>query len=297
MSDRSEIEWLNFPGYQPASWNPVKGCSRVSNGCTRCYAERMAARFSKPGMWGHGVAEMRRGKARWTGLVELDEAKLLLPLKWKKPRCIFVNSTSDLFHEKLPDAAINKVFAVMQACPQHLFIVLTKRSARMREYVNGEGAANAAFNNFAWPLPNVILGVSVEDRAALYRLDDLRATPAACRMISLEPLLEDLGDIDLTGIGWAVTGGESGRNARPTHPDCFRSVRDQCKEAGVPFFFKQHGEWLATADDNGEISYGGHERHGWDIDGPHEAWAYRVGKKRAGRLLDGREHNEFPGMG
>ncbi len=111
MSDGSSIEWLNWPGYRPASWNPVKGCTNVSEGCRRCYARIMAARFSKPGQWGHGLAEMRGGDHRWTGHVELDEAKLLLPLRWRTPRCIFVNSTSDLFHERLPDEAIDRVFA------------------------------------------------------------------------------------------------------------------------------------------------------------------------------------------
>ena len=304
MSDGSTIEWLNFPGYKPASWNCIKGCTRKSRGCENCYAEVMAARFSKPGQWGHGIAEMRGGDHRWTGRVELvAQEKVDLPLRWRKPRCIFVNSTSDLFHERLSVAAIHAVFSVMERCPRHVFIALTKRAERMRSYCYAMR-----------PLPNVVLGVSVEDRSTMHRIDDIRATAAACRMISFEPLLEDLGKIDLTGISWAVTGGESGPGARPMHPDWARSIRDQCQAAGVPFFFKQWGEWVPWEEEqipwvkaqNGAAMDGNllpdingmsnakrwtdallYEGDGWCI---HE----RVGKHRAGRLLDGRTHDEFP---
>lgn len=138
MSDGTSIEWTHMPGYLPATWNPTRGCSRVSEGCRNCYAEIMAARFSKPGQWGEGFAEMRGGDHRWTGRVELVEDKLLMPLKWRLPRCIFVNSTSDLFHERLPDEAIDRVIAVMALCPQHRFLVLTKRPERMRQYMTTE---------------------------------------------------------------------------------------------------------------------------------------------------------------
>ena len=317
MSDGSSIEWLGWPGYRPATWNPVKGCSRVSSGCTRCYAEVMAARFSKPGQWGHGIAEMRGGDHRWTGRVELDEAKLLLPLRWRSPRCIFVNSTSDLFHEKLPDEAIDRVFAVMALCPQHIFIVLTKRAERMMERLSDGFVAedvrvaltslpqtpSRRCQQVVWPLPNVILGVSVEDQAtADERIPHLLATPAACRMVSAEPLLgfvrflEVLGDDWLAsgksgerrGVDCVVAGGESGPGARPSHPDWFRAIRDQCHAACVPFFFKQWGAWVSVS----EIA--GHGDHHHFDDG---ATVRRVGKHRAGRQLDGREWTAFPEVG
>lgn len=345
MSDGTSIEWTAWPGYRPASWNPIKGCTNVSEGCRRCYARRMAARFSKPGQWGHGIAEMRGGDHRWTGHVELDEAKLLLPLRWRTPRVIFVNSTSDLFHEKLPDEAIDRVFAVMALCPQHRFIVLTKRAERMHGYHSmarahpvGLEALGLVMESVSrnpqtsvgsglilqgdichlkvWPLPNVVLGVSVEDRSTMHRIDDLRATSAAVRMISFEPLLEDLGEIDLTGISWCVVGGESGHGARPMHPDWARSIRDQCRDAGVPFFFKQWGEWLpwsqfgqsSVADRIDATAFRTSEWDGekWiDVGRPQwcdiadgevseEHCVGKVGKHRAGRLLDGRAHDEFP---
>ena len=286
MSDGSSIEWLTYPGYKPASWNPTRGCTNVSEGCRRCYARVMAARFSQPGQWGHGFADMRGGDHRWTGRVELIDGRLLEPLRWKKPRCIFVNSTSDLFHEKLSDEAIDRVFAVMALCPQHLFIVLTKRAERMRQYLlretnrlhwensavkvcNSPCAAHA-IDDAEFPLPNVILGVSVEDQAtADERIPHLLATPAACRAVSAEPLLGPIdfrpwlvegwrgalssyrdkddgirrADIDgklCDGIDWVIVGSESGHGARPCDIGWVRSVRDQCGDDGVAFFWKQH---------------------------------------------------------
>ena len=332
MSDGSSIEWLNWPGYRPATWNPARGCTRKSRGCENCYAEVMAARFSKPGQWGHGIAEMRAGDHRWTGLVELDEAKLLLPLRWRQPRCIFVNSTSDLFHERLPDEAIDRVFAVMALCPQHRFICLTKRAERMRQYIAADrmGFVEVCSKRIlrersgdpsrpvlvgktlagTWPWPHVILGVSVEDQAtAGERIPHLLATPAACRMVSAEPLLEDLGQIDLAGISWCVVGGESGTGARPMHPDWARSIRDKCSIAGVAYFHKQNGEFAVVYDRDREDPHcrrcdsvmretprgrwlnlaGGHGFHGERV-----LRVVPVGKHRAGRLLDGREWTEFP---
>lgn len=246
----------------------------------------------------------------------LDEKMLLAPLRWKKPRMIFVCSMTDLFAEFVPDEWIDKIFAVMALCPQHTFQVLTKRAERMRHYCISlneseehlERVCDAAvtitkslcaahIEDVTLPLPNVWLGVSAERQPEWDdRTRHLRETPAAIKFVSAEPLLglivghpETMLDLD-----WVIVGGESGPHARPMHPDWARSLRDQCAVAGVPYFFKQHGEWLATVDDNGAISYGHHERHGWNVDGPREAWAYRVGKRQAGRLLDGREHNEFP---
>ncbi len=341
MSDGRTIEWLAWPGYKSASWNPTRGCTRVSEGCRNCYAEVMAARFNKPGQWGHGLAEMRGGDHRWTGHVELDEAKLLLPLRWRTPRVIFVNSTSDLFHERLPDEAIDKVFAVASLVPRHLLIILTKRIERARAYVSATDRPESIRRMRAlidtndrlreWPLPNVILGVSIEDQeTADERIPHLLATPAACRMVSAEPLLgavklrEVLGDDWLAsgksgerrGLDWIVTGGESGPGARPMHPDWARSIRDQCQEAGVPFFFKQWGEWLpwsqfgqsSVADRIDATAFRTSEWDGekWgDVGYPQwcdivdgsiddEQCVGKVGKRRAGRLLDGRTHDEFP---
>lgn len=346
----SKIEWTDR-----SDWNPIRGCTRVSEGCRNCYAEGIAARFSGPGQPFHGFAERTPKGPRWTGKVELVEDRLTLPLRWRKPARIFASSTSDIFHESLPDEAIDRIFAVMALAPQHTFQVLTKRPERMRAYVAdlhtkrvlkaGMVAIDgkAVIEHYAdpadfplWkPLPNVWLGVSVEDQAtADERIPHLLATPAARRFLSCEPLL---GAVDLetawhgenaldsecwgecgwcpkglpplhncqqgrqsaaefdkgrSGIDWVIVGGESGPNARPMHPDWARSLRDQCQAAGVPFFFKQWGEWWpanleakcpsATPDDAAVRDMG---------DGQ---LMFKVGKARAGRLLDGREWSEFP---
>ncbi|MFN3261678.1 MAG: DUF5131 family protein [Pikeienuella sp.] len=340
MADRTSIEWTD------ATWNPVRGCSRVSEGCRNCYAEVMAARFSGPGDWGEGLAEIvgPPGKRdhRWTGKVKLAEHLLDQPLRWRRPRRIFVNSTSDLFHEAIPDDWIDRVFAVMALAPQHTFQVLTKRPERMRDYLTrhdvGLRWADAtdklpgAGVRVIWPetvvrwtkegLPNVWLGVSVEDQAAAdSRIPPLLATPAAKRFISAEPLLGPInlgaieGEWDALDDGadesvapepildWVIAGGESGPGARPMHPDWPRSLRDQCAAAGVPFFFKQWGEWapqgmsserwIVRADGSHESSTtpNGVGRHAMRDGG---CFVYRVGKKAAGATLDGREHREFP---
>jgi protein gp37 len=306
----SKIEWTDR-----SDWNPVRGCTRVSPGCGGpgdnggCYAEAMAARFSLPGMWGHGFAEMRDGKPRWTGKVEFQEDRLTLPLRWRKPAKIFVSSTSDIFHESLVDEAIHKVFAVMALCPQHTFQVLTKRAVRMRDYflrhlvddmippiiMDLAAAVGKLPEKVAdyppWPLPNVWLGISAErQKEADERIPLLLQTPAAIRFISAEPLL---GPIDFRKVPsfnrvnldlnhwWVIVGGESGKDARPMHPQWARDIRDQCSAAAVPFFFKQWGEWIARANP--------------DKDSVFQAMDFvRVGKKAAGRLLDGVEHNGFP---
>jgi protein gp37 len=361
MADRTKIEWTD------ATWNPIRGCTRVSEGCRHCYAEVMAARFSDPGQWGHGLARrvaLPGGGTdhRWTGKVELVDAALDLPLRWRSPRRIFVNSTSDLFHEKVPDAWIDRVFAVMALAPHHTFQVLSKRPERMREYLTQvdtparwAGMALAVSARYVppspfiftvgQPLPNVWLGTSIEDQAtADERIPHLLATPAAVRFLSAEPLL---GPVDLQwafpdirtacchrcgfrtnavggscpndgsalrgdiGLDWVIVGGESGPGARPMHPDWARSLRDQCQAAGLPFFFKQWGEWAPDtgpfrASDpimEGKVACAVWNGHGWDHHrncyGPPTTtgdieWMYRLGKKRAGRLLDGREWNEVP---
>jgi len=222
----------------------------------------MASRFSAEGEPFHQFAERTPSGPRWTGRVELIPEMLDIPLRRRKPTTYFVNSMSDLFHEALPDEVIDRVFAVMALCPQHRFICLTKRGERMAEYCENRPPAQAVAdladalgltprcvrpNPYLpvgrqwWPLPNCILGVSCEDRKNLDRLDHLRATPAVCRVVSFEPLLEDLGTVNLDGIGWAIVGGESGPGARPMQIEWARSIVAQCQSAGVACFVKQLG--------------------------------------------------------
>lgn len=255
MSTNSGIEWTDH------TWNPVRGCTRVSEGCRNCYAEHFAARFSGPGLPYEGIVARTPSGPRWTGQVRLVAAKLTEPLHWRKPSLVFVNSMSDLFHERLPTATIDQVFNIMEQASRHSFQVLTKRSGLMRDYVNTRYAGTTA-------PPHIWLGTSVEDRAALPRLDQLRQTHAAVRFISAEPLLESLAPLDLTGIHWVIVGGESERGARKMDPTWAREIRDACVSASVPFFFKQWGEY--------------------DMSGT------RVGKERAGRILDGRVWDEKP---
>jgi protein gp37 len=268
MGDGTPIEWTD------ATWNVVNGCSVISPGCTNCYAMKQAHRVDCR----RGLTVKTKGGMVWTGETRFNEKVLLDPLRWKRPRRIFVCAHGDLFHDKVPDEWIDRVFAVMALAPQHEFQVLTKRSARMRAYMNracgriadavmalrrelGIKSAVAPLPHITpgaewWPLSNVWLGVSVEDQArADARIPDLLATPAAVRWISAEPLLGpvDLKDFLLchasapTVAGWSkywvVAGGESGPGARPMHPDWARSLRDQCAAAGVAFLFKQWGEW------------------------------------------------------
>ena len=356
MADRSAIEWTD------ATWNPLRGCSRVSAGCQHCYAERVAARFSGPGMPYEGLIHpTTRG---WNGQVRLVPEVLDQPLRWRRPRRIFVNSMSDLFHESVPDEWIDQVFAVMALAHRHTFQILTKRPWRMRDYLQrrtdeirkdlfnsamakaiyaaSRAAGHALPGNAVllllsnddnwrahpesvqrtpgWPLRHVWLGVSVENQAAADdRIPLLLEAPVAVRWLSCEPMV---GPVNLKAslaanhlheidggprIDWVVVGGESGAGARPMHPDWARSLRDQCAAAGVPFFFKQWGEYSLEYDrDRDDSDYrrcgdmsrlpgrwvnlaGGHGFHG---DRVH--YAHKVGKKRAGRLLDGREHNEYP---
>ncbi len=238
MSSKTNIEWCD------ATWNPTRGCSRVSPGCQNCYAERTAARQMHS-----AYKDLVRSTAdgpQWTGLLRIaGDDTFDAPAHWRKPRRIFVDSMSDLFHEDMPFPRIADVWRVMALpeCGRHTFQILTKRAKRMRRFM--EEAATLAK---AWPWPdpdhvlsNVWLGVSVEDRARKDRIEALRATPAALRFLSLEPLLEDLGPIDFTGIGWAIAGGESGPGARPCDVAWIRSIVAQCREAGVPCFVKQIG--------------------------------------------------------
>jgi protein gp37 len=251
MSAGSSIEWTD------ATWNPVRGCVKVSPGCKHCYAETFAERWR--GIAGHPYEQ---------GFdLKLVPEKLGEPLKWRKPRTVFVNSMSDLFQDGVPFEYIAAVYGVMAACPQHTFQVLTKRPERRlewHEWLNDETSETAdpppavacgihAANHCAdvdylglgdvWPLPNVWEGVSVEDRKyGVPRIELLRQTPAAVRFLSVEPLLEDLGTLDLSGIDWVIVGAESGHGARPMQDDWVRSVRDQALETGCKFFLKQKAD-------------------------------------------------------
>ncbi len=219
MSDKSKIEWTD------ATWNPVRGCTKISPGCAHCYAETFAERFR--GVPGHPYEQ---------GFdLRLVAEKLAEPLRWSKPKMIFVNSMSDLFHTDVPDEYILSVVRVMQTGNWHTYQVLTKRSERLRDLLQTE-LGDAADQ------PHIWWGVSVENRKhGLPRIEHLRAAPARVRFLSIEPLLEDLGELDLNGIHWVIVGGESGPGARPMERGWVMSIRDQCRKAKVPFFFKQWG--------------------------------------------------------
>lgn len=226
MADTS-IEWTD------ATWNPVAGCAIITPGCTNCYAMRMAARLEAMGVQKYaGLTRKSGGRYIWTGRISLDEASLEIPKRWRKPRKIFVNSMSDLFHPDVPEDFIARVWLAMAAAPQHVFQILTKRPERMREVLASIAPA---------PLPHVWLGTSVEDNAVAGRLDDLRATPAAVRFVSFEPLIGSVSDADLASIHWAIVGGESGPRARPMSEEWVDEIYDMCAEAGTAFFFKQWG--------------------------------------------------------
>jgi protein gp37 len=325
MAEQTGIEWTE------ATWNPTVGCSIVSPGCTNCYAMKVAYRLQHnpdPNVSGKyaGLTTKVNGRPVWTGKVRLWPPTLTMPLKRRRPTAYFVDSQSDLFHEDLPDADIDRVFAVMAQCPQHTFQILTKRAARMRDYFADPEARRAAWAIHAgaeavaargWPLPNVWLGVSVDDQIrAEERIPDLLATPARIRFLSCEPLL---GAVDLTGLGarrvnalrpcpeggarvdWVIVGGESGPDARPMHPAWPRALRNQCRTHGVAFFLKQWGNWAPDekADAPGEVRAIRPDGHvisavAAETAPPGTAWMRRTGKKRAGRELDGRTWDEAP---
>ncbi|PAU79182.1 DUF5131 family protein [Halomonas salipaludis] len=372
MSDKTQIEWTD------ATWNPIRGCSRVSEGCRHCYAESQAARIIAMDR-GRGVPEgkgaydglLAKG-GQWNGAIRMLPGLLTQPIRWTKPRKIFVNSMSDLFHESVPFEFVAAVFGVMASTPHHTYQVLTKRPQRMLEFfawlaqqAKGANERYMSSNRYrggvearqalrdqgkasldeprppvemvrglydiatpiisphmdgqsryhhlqhlgerhwrSWPLDNVWLGVSVEDQAtAEERIPLLLETPAAVRWLSMEPLL---GPVCFAGmwipfknpaihvnmlerLDWVVVGGESGKKARPMHPDWARVIRDQCAGAEVPFLFKQWGEWIPMLGQAEGVSVRG-EKHIFD-DGTVMGWA---GKKSAGRLLDGQQHDDYP---
>lgn len=223
----TSIEWTD------ATWNPVAGCLVISPGCTNCYAMRMAARLEAMGVPKYeGLTRKSGQRYVWTGKVRLDEGSLDIPLNWKKPRKIFVNSMSDLFHSDVPPEFIARVWSVMERTPHHTYQILTKRPERMREILTSLGLP---------PLEHVWLGTSVEDAAVLSRLDDLRATPAIVRFVSFEPLIGSVAGANLAGIHWAIVGGESGPRSRPMAEEWVDEIRLGCRSAGTAFFFKQWG--------------------------------------------------------
>ncbi|BBY78918.1 phage Gp37/Gp68 family protein [Mycolicibacterium pulveris] len=306
MSRNSSIEWCDD------TWNPVTGCTEVSPGCDHCYAKTFAERWrGTPGHYFENGFD-----------VQLRPDKLDQPLRWRKPRRIFVNSMSDLFHQAVPDDYIARVFAVMAQAPQHTFQLLTKRHARMRHLLSNTGFQAKVYHHsgsMTWPLPNVWVGVSAENQQwADTRIPVLLDTPAAVRFVSAEPLL---GPIDLhtdpieagspfwgSQLDWVIVGGESGPGARPMHPDWARSLRDQCAAAGVAFLFKQWGEWvpermLLHADNAPAVFLASDGRVRPLVNGKPTAAPMsrgdditirRVGKKAAGRELDGRTHDDYP---
>lgn len=343
MAERSLIEWTD------ATWNPITGCTLVSEGCRYCYAAHLAATRLKHTPSRQGLARMNAdGAAKFTGEVRFNETWLLHPLRWRKPSMIFVCAHGDLFHPDVPDDWIDQVFVVMAMASHHTFQVLTKRPARAREYlanaqlpdadrwaaplfkVLADHTGPASFRNPGWPLPNLWLGTSVEDQAtADARIPQLLAAPAAVRFISAEPLL---GQLDLRGwipgddgcelcederckridiprseqcperwevfwndrpgygderrhLDWVIVGGESGKHARPMNPQWARDIRDQCVAADTPFFFKQWGEWVSVSEEEGD---------GPIFTFPDGRNVRRIGKKAAGRRLDGVEWNQMP---
>lgn len=327
MGSSSKIEWTQ------ATWTPIRArrldpsgkelvgwhCEHVSEGCRNCYAESMNKRL------GTGL-EFKPGNHDEVDLF-LDEKMLRAPLSWRKPRMIFVCSMTDLFADFVSDEWIDRMFAVMALCPQHTFQLLSKRPARMLEWSRINSTGGHIFHvaqqidtqkhgarSGKWPLPNVWLGTSCEDQAtADARIPDLLATPAAVRFVSCEPLLAPIdlimgranrqpdGKGYFSRLDWVICGGESGHGARPMYPAWARSLRDQCAAAMVPFFFKQFGNWTETyspggdgathwVDETGKLSQIENAS-----DWPNGAVPIRnVGKKRAGRLLDGVEHDGFP---
>lgn len=324
MSDKTGIEWTD------ATWNPTKGCDRVSPGCDNCYALTQAKRLKGMG----SAAYQLDGDSKTSGPGFLShEWPLALdqPLRWTKPRRIFVNSMSDLFHDNISDEFIAQVWAVMALAPRHTFQILTKRHARMRSLLSSDDFARAVGETWmrhpsrityteypGFPLPNVWLGVSTENQQwADIRIPALLATPAAVRFISAEPLLGPIDLLDVKHLDWVIVGGESGPGSRPMHPDWARSIRNQCENSETAFLFKQWGEYIpvslcrtkvVTAPDGRDgdvwLSGDGINHQPWTPDSAgalsgrwhpfDDAVMRRVGKHAAGRLLDGRTWDEYP---
>lgn len=250
VAGKTAIEWTN------ATWNPVTGCTKISAGCDNCYAERFAERFR--GVPGHPFED---------GFdLTLRPARLDQPNKWRKPQMIFVNSMSDLFHKKVPTSFVDQVFDSMEDAHWHVFQVLTKRSSRMRNYVNARYRGDSA-------PAHIWLGALMEDGTKLSRLRHIQQMNATIRFLSVEPLLGPMGEMDLSGIDWVIVGGESGPRARPMKPEWAREVRDQCNAAGVAFFFKQ---WGGLCPKYGGCELDGREWDEWPKT-PHDCGPQKIG--------------------
>ena len=227
----TQIEWTD------STWNPVAGCKVMSAGCTNCYAMNMARRLEAMGVKKyHGLTRKSGNRTIWNNTIREDLNSLEIPKRWRKPRKVFVNSMSDMFHEKVSEDFIVKVWDVMRDTPRHSYQILTKRPDRMADILE---------RRIPDILPNVWLGTSVEDDAVTHRIDELRRVPAAIRFISFEPLIGSVGNIDLTDVDWAIVGGESGHAARPIKEVWIDEIHDECKTYGTAFFFKQWGTWGA----------------------------------------------------
>lgn len=225
----TQIEWTD------STWNPVAGCSIISSGCKNCYAMEMARRLESMGVEKYsGLTRLKGKRTVWNGKITEDHDALSIPYRWRKPRKIFVNSMSDLFHEKVSDDFILKVWNVMRETPHHNYQILTKRPERMADMLT---------KYIREVLPNVWLGTSIEEQETAQRVFHLKKTPAQIRFISFEPLIGSVGEIDLSGIDWAIVGGESGSSARPIKEEWIDEIHEQCIEYGTAFFFKQWGTW------------------------------------------------------
>jgi protein gp37 len=370
-TNKHKIQWLNLPGYKGETWNPLLGCKKVSEGCANCYATKMAHRLMHMHTTDYMFVLKDNGESdpekfkylrEWNGQSHAMTKAFRRPFNWKSPHVIFVCSMGDLFFEKHSYDYIDKVFAVMASNPQHIFIVLTKRPKNMLEWFNWKDESwqnkgmqgneriryycyhdygvKIEFKDWKWPLQNVWLGVTVEEQKHIQRIDYLLHTPAAKRLVSVEPMLsaiefDDLchegqlydplggfGDINRGSgkkLDWVICGGESGHKARPMHPDWVRSIRDQCKAAKVPFFFKQWGEYLLIEETAQPPFYRAantgdeFDSHGINFYDPETGepgkWMghkfiedlntpggmyWNAGRKLAGNLLDGVKHEQYP---
>ena len=310
----TKIEWVtNLDGTKGETWNPITGCTKISEGCQNCYAERMSKRLA--GRCGYPKENPFQ--------VTLHPDKLDQPLRWKKPRMIFVCSMGDLFHDDIDFGWIRRIWATMTINRQHIYLILTKRPERMKSFFEWMDKQEFKIET-SWD--NIWLGVTTENQQrADERIPILLQIPAAVRFVSVEPMLGpvDLTQIDIGGnvwinsltgdcksyhpyggmwkinesknkLDWVICGGETGPGARPMHPEWARSLRDQCQAAGTPFFFKQWGKYISISQMPEDTYRAWDIHHGTEVGWEHDKPVWKVGKKFAGRLLDGREHNEYP---